>query len=145
MHLIADAPDIEDHIILAVAVDQALPFADHGWYPGVDAELARLAPLLPSPLQGRDGRSPLSGGGGGGLRVSASRLPPSPPLPHKGGGSALCAVRVRIIIIIPPSYPRHLQPQRRARAVMRVGDGDCKRVAGVGRFRLGLREADFQS
>src|SRR6202000_3215085 len=29
MHLIADAADIEDHVVLAVAVDQALEFADH--------------------------------------------------------------------------------------------------------------------
>jgi hypothetical protein len=29
MHLIADATDVEDHIILAIAVDQAFQFADH--------------------------------------------------------------------------------------------------------------------
>src|SRR6185369_6889094 len=29
MHLIADAADIEDDIILAVGIDQALQFADH--------------------------------------------------------------------------------------------------------------------
>jgi hypothetical protein len=29
MHLIADAADVEDDIILAVAVDQALQLADH--------------------------------------------------------------------------------------------------------------------
>jgi hypothetical protein len=29
VHLIADAPDVEDDKILAVAVDQAFEFADH--------------------------------------------------------------------------------------------------------------------
>src|SRR5206468_12720349 len=29
MHLIADAADVEDHVILAVGVDQAFEFADH--------------------------------------------------------------------------------------------------------------------
>src|SRR6185437_14972968 len=71
MHLIADAADVEDHIILAIAVDQAFKFTDHGHGPAVRE--------LPSPLRG--------GVGGGGLRVCASRLPPSPTLPRKGGGS----------------------------------------------------------
>jgi hypothetical protein len=29
MHLIADAAHIEDHVFLAIAVDQTLEFADH--------------------------------------------------------------------------------------------------------------------
>jgi hypothetical protein len=29
MHLIADAADVEDHIVLAIAVDQAFQLADH--------------------------------------------------------------------------------------------------------------------
>jgi hypothetical protein len=29
MHLITDPADVEDHIVLAVAVDQAFQFADH--------------------------------------------------------------------------------------------------------------------
>src|SRR3954451_3094984 len=44
----------------------------------------------------------------------------------------------------PPSSADHLQPQRGAAAVMGVGDGDRQRVGGVGRFRLGLWQQDFQ-
>src|SRR6266550_71115 len=43
MHLIADAADVEDHVILAIAVDQAFQFADHD-----DDSTARE---LPSPLR----------------------------------------------------------------------------------------------
>ena len=70
MHLIADAADVEDHVILAVGIDQALQLADHA--------------------------------------------------------------------------PDHLEPQRRTAAMMRMRDGDRQRVGGVGRFRLGLGQQDFQ-
>src|SRR5467141_4150792 len=43
-----------------------------------------------------------------------------------------------------PSYPHHPQPQRYALAVMRMRDGDRERVGGVGGFRLGLGQQDFQ-
>jgi hypothetical protein len=51
MHLVADAADVEDDIILAVGIDQAFQLADHGCDSG--------APGLPSPLRGRHERSPL--------------------------------------------------------------------------------------
>ena len=46
MHLIADAADIEDDVILAVGVDQAFELADHG-VPGRhrSATLSRSAAL----------------------------------------------------------------------------------------------------
>src|SRR5258708_27253534 len=110
MHLIADAPDIEDHIILAVAVDQALQFADHGWDPAVDADMARPAPLLPSPLQGRDGRTPPSVGGGGGPRGIAPRLPPPPPPPPPRGRGPPVAVGLRLFPTPPPPLPPPPQP-----------------------------------
>src|SRR5437867_3982705 len=72
MHLIADAADIEDDKILAVAIDQAFELADHRRGPTVRK--------LPSPLRG-------GVGGGGAHGQSDSGLPPSPTLPRKGGGS----------------------------------------------------------
>src|SRR5439155_19135036 len=75
MHLIADAADVEDHVILAIAVDQAFQFADHD-----DDSTARE---LPSPLRGEVG-------GGGLLGQSDSGLPPPPTPPPKGGGGTLC-------------------------------------------------------
>src|SRR6202040_1308303 len=43
-----------------------------------------------------------------------------------------------------PSYPHHPQPQRRALALVRVGDGDGERVGCIGGFRLGLGQQDFE-
>src|SRR5258706_13789114 len=83
MHLVADAADVEDDKILAIAVDQALQFADHDCEPAM-AE-------LPSPLRGRDERSSLLGVGGGGPHgQSDSGPPPSPTLPPKGGERNSC-------------------------------------------------------
>src|SRR5258708_39886555 len=112
MHLIADAPDIEDHIILAVAVDQALQFADHGWDPAVDADMARPAPLLPSPLQGRDRRAPLSAGLRGGVRGSPSPRPPPPPPPPQRGGPAARPLWHPIHQPRPAPHPPPLHPPR---------------------------------
>src|SRR5205085_8771445 len=85
MHLIADAADIEDDKILAIAVDQAFQLADHRCDPA--------APGLPSPLRGGVGE-------GGPHGQSDSGPPPSPTLPRKGGGSVVCS---RSIICLPPS------------------------------------------
>src|SRR5882724_7617317 len=71
MHLIADAADIEDHVVLTVRVDQAFEFADHGCEP------AMLE--LPSPLRGRVG-------GGGPHEQWDLGLPPSPTLPRRKSG-----------------------------------------------------------
>src|SRR5258708_24902171 len=87
MHLIADATDVEDDIILAVAVDQAFELANHD-----DDSTARE---LPSPLRG-------GVGGGGLLGQCDSGLPPSPTLPRKGGGRRSC---VPSLIPPPPSAP----------------------------------------
>src|SRR5713101_3250427 len=80
MHLVADAADVEDHVVLAIAVDQAFELADHRRDPTVHK--------LPSPLRGRDERSSLLGVGGGCAPSGDRRCgPPSPTLPRKGGGS----------------------------------------------------------
>src|SRR5258705_12962324 len=95
MHLVADAADVEDDKILAIAVDQAFELADHDCEPAV--------PELPSPLRGRDERSSLLGvgvGGGGPHGQSDSGPPPSPTLPRKGGGRNSC---VAALIPRPPS------------------------------------------
>src|SRR5258706_9535822 len=82
MHLVADAADVEDDKILAIAVDQAFELADHDCEPAV--------PELPSPLRGRDERSSLLGVGGGGPHgQSDSGPPPPPPPPPHGGGRKL--------------------------------------------------------
>src|SRR5258706_15467297 len=86
MHLVADAADVEDDKILAIAVDQAFELADHDCEPAV--------PELPSPLRGRDERSSLLGvgvGGGGPHGQSDSGPPPPPPPPPPGGGGKIVA------------------------------------------------------
>ena len=54
MHLIADAADIEDHVVLAITVDQALELADHaGVLEETSARCSRYTPPLdPSPQGG---------------------------------------------------------------------------------------------
>src|SRR5258708_16080668 len=91
MHLIADATDVEDDIILAVAVDQAFELANHD-----DDSTARE---LPSPLRG-------GVGGGGLLGQCDSGLPPSPTLPRKGGGRSSCVPR----LMPPPPSPAPFRP-----------------------------------
>src|SRR5450759_4317276 len=94
MHLIADTADVEDHIVLAVAVDQAFQFTDHDG----DSDIARLS------------RSPCPAL----CRASTSCLPASQAW-MAGSSPAMTAEND-----VCRSCLDHLQPQRGAGAMMRL-------------------------
>src|SRR5450755_2823105 len=98
MHLIADTADVEDHIVLAVAVDQAFQFTDH---------------------DGDSNRSHLSRSSCPGLtRASTSCLPASQAwmAGHRRAEATpsfgrLCPAMTAEIVVC-RSYPDHPQSQR---------------------------------
>ncbi len=120
MHLIADAADIEDHVVLAIAVDHALELADHVAL--LDRAICSLHPC--------------GGGLGRGITTNAGicDLPLTLTLSHKGreGNGALHRGASEPPYTPQPSYAHHLQPKRRAGAMMACVIATASAVSGIG-------------